>query len=405
MKSLALLGCVVLALLGFAWSSPAAPVGAPVHGRVTFEDGTPAAGARVKWLSLDVVDGALPFKNRENEMVCGADGAFRFEKMKKGPFRLEATALPANAKSEMFAVVPKVAEGTPNLKIVLKCGSSISGRVVDTKGSAVPAFRIGALQRYKLLGAKDRSTPTAVSGPEPREFKDDDGKFTFECLPDGEWEIFIAAGGTLPPKTVTVTLPRTGEPIELVVPPLSEKQVLTGRVVDPDGKRVAKAEVRAFSKPEEKSQIDEKSGTSDKDGAFRVEKLRSWPYVVFATAPGFSRSEYLELEGTESAVEITLTLRASCKLSGDVVDASGQPVADAYVTANEENTDMTPYAPQTKTDSKGHFELVDLVPGPNVVYAYTDEEHGAGEMGSAKRVVLAADAPATVKLKLRPPKK
>jgi hypothetical protein len=99
------------------------------------EDGTPAVGARVKWLSLDPVEGIVPAKNRENEVVCAADGAFRFEKMGKGPFRIEVTALRAGSKADSYAVLPKVAQGTPNLKIVVKCGSSVSGRVVGRRAT------------------------------------------------------------------------------------------------------------------------------------------------------------------------------------------------------------------------------------------------------------------------------
>ena len=293
----------------------------------------------------------------------------------------------------------------PNLKIVLKCGSSISGRVVDTKGQPVPSFKIGVLQRFKLGGAKDNAT--ATSGPEAREFKDEEGKFTFECLPDGQWEIFIAAGEPVPAKTTLVTLPQTGDPIDLLVPALSEKQALTGRVVDPEGKPVSGAQVRAAQVLDETatSWSEDKLAKTDKDGVFRIEKLRKWPYRFSATASGFSASIGLQLDGTESAIEFVLALRPSCKLSGDVVDANGQPVADCVVTATEENVAMTLDTPRTKTDTKGHFELAGLAPGANAVYAFTEEEHSAGEMGAAKRVVLAADAPATVKLKLRPPKK
>lgn len=399
MRALALIGIVVLAVFCFVWHSSAAPVVDTIYGKVTFEDGTSPLAARVKWLSLDPVDGLKPVPNRENEMVC-PNGAFKFEKMPKGPFRFEATARPASAKFDWYAVVPMIKAGTPNVKIVMKCGSSLSGRVVDSKDAAVPAFKIGVLQRYKLGGPKD--TATATSGPSARDFKDDEGRFEFECLPDGEWEIFIATGTGAPLKSTRVTLPYKGEPLTLTMPSFTEVKSIAGRVVDPQGNPVAGAKVRAAverGKKADADPVDDTTATTDKDGNYRLEKLTTWPVRVSAAAPGFGRTEVKRLDGTESMFELELKLRASCKLTGDVTDANDQPVSDCNVKADVEGEAITRADPQAKTDAKGHFEITDLAPGPNTVAAFTED--GEDELVAVKRVVLAVDAPAKVKLKLK----
>jgi hypothetical protein len=272
----------------------------------------------------------------------------------------------------------------------------------------VTAFKVGAIQRYKLGGPKDKAT--ATSGPDPREFKDDEGKFVFECLPDGEWELFVTCGEPVPAKTIHVTLPQAGEPITLIMPSFTEKQSLTGRVVDPQGKAVVGASVRAAAAAVGEGETavvntEDKFAKTDKDGVFRFEKLRKWPLQFSATAPGFGKSETLRLDGTESLSEIVLSLRPACKLTGDVVDANGQPVADCFVTADVEGQQLTRRRTADEDGQARTLRAHGSGTGANVVVAYTDDSHPAGELLALKRIVLAADAPATVKLKLKPPKK
>ena len=89
------------AIVALLWIVPGSNVHAQtpsgtLSGFVTFEDGTPASGARVVWHSLDATEGFGGNLFGENKVVCAKDGSFKCERLPKGPFRLDVTARPVD---------------------------------------------------------------------------------------------------------------------------------------------------------------------------------------------------------------------------------------------------------------------------------------------------------------------
>ncbi len=396
---------VRIATVVFLWAFVPANANAAgsIAGQVTLEDGSPAAGAIVEWRSLDATEGLMPSLLHDDRAVCGKDGSFRFEKMRKGPYRVQATARPPKAKSDWYVVVPDVKDGTTNLQIVVKRGSPVRGQVVDMDGKPVRSFSVLARQNY-VFGTNG----TASSGPEPQTFEDPEGRFVFESLPDGDWEFSVRTEGPRPAKSVKVHLPSKETPTIRLVADLTPRLTpgpVTGRVVDANGQPVKGARVRIGMQTEVgviSISGDDQETTSDEKGAFRFERVQE-PFVQLrADKEGTGRSELFLLDRTKPAPgDLTLVLKAGGKLSGTVVDAAGKPVAGCTLVAELEGDPDLVNAPTATSDAQGRFEFQDLLPGSYQVTGMTDKSHPLGELYGDANATVEGGKTAEVALKLR----
>lgn len=376
---------LVLAALGVETSALGTQERTPsgkVSGIVTFEDGAPATGAIVEWRSLDAIEGMLPDLLHENRVVCGKDGSFACTKMRKGPYRLEVLARPAKASCDSFVVVPEVKDGATDLKIVVKPGSAVSGRVLDAHGKPVATFAVVATQRYALTGSHARKS--SFSGPPARPFQDPDGRFVFGGLPDGEWELSVVPPVGTESAPVKVTLPRKDEPIVLTRPLELPTRTIAGRVVDPKGAAVKGAVVRT-SQPAVNGMISigpgNREAKTDDQGNFRLDGLIEPRMRLIASATGWGDSEPVIVDLAQGPPkDLVLTLRACGTVKGVVVDAAGKPVASCSVAAYDDGDLDLLNAPSLQTDAQGSFEFKCIAPGSYDFSASTERSHPAGEL-------------------------
>jgi RNA polymerase sigma factor (sigma-70 family) len=206
--------------------------------------------------------------------------------------------------------------------------------------------------------------------------------------------------------------------------------VVNGRVRDPDGKPVAKADVALVGKPKPPLRSEFRNtwnqvliqGQADGEGRFRLSASKSVPddfYEVFvlARAPGYALGrKSLEDEAEKGEVEVRLNQEEAVR--GRLVDLQGQPAAGVKVHVLGFSAGMAPNSDLQKkvlhagfhevpeglrlwpaaatTDAKGRFVLHGLRPDWNITIALRDKDQARQELslkaqdkGKAEEVTLA----------------
>jgi hypothetical protein len=224
-------------------------------------------------------------------------------------------------------------------EVDLAGGVTISGRVVDLGqqqpvGDVEVVFR-GAEGEATTMSAADGTYAIRVPAGVYRAFVRDDAVVSFapaapERLPGPP----MAAAAGLPDDALMtlVFAHRDSTGVDLAV---VGGGIVTGRVVDREGRPIADAVVRArngWLRPALGTDVAE----SDRDGRFEL-RLPSGSYVVDATHPSFAgvlappeEAPMLDLLAG-ARVEKTFVLTAGCIITGRVVGADGRPAGDGAI--------------------------------------------------------------------------
>lgn len=110
--------------------------------------------------------------------------------------------------------------------------------------------------------------------------------------------------------------------------------------------------------------------SSDERGQFRIEGLAPGTYQLEARAPGHART--VQRNVRIPATPLTVALQAAGVIEGFVVDAQGQPAADAEVQVGGRS-------PQTVTTGQGGGFSLEVEPGTHILSARKGEEAGSLE--------------------------
>jgi protocatechuate 3,4-dioxygenase beta subunit len=169
-------------------------------------------------------------------------------------------------------------------------GTALRGQVVDPAGAPVAGARVMAASDdgFGLSG-----TPLDVEGAERLPWlkrydavTDAEGRFELRGPEPGELRLAVRAAGFAPWDQADVVLP-SGDAHELDPIRLELSVVLTGRVVDPDGRAVAGAELQRFAPMEGGIVFGGGLGasgvrvaTTDVDGSFTVDQLAAGSYTL-----------------------------------------------------------------------------------------------------------------------------
>jgi hypothetical protein len=333
------------------------------------------------------------------EVRTGRDGAFRVDRLPPGSFRVRAGWESAEERGAHDAaeVVP-VAAGTSDLRILLRKGRPLAGRVLA--GDGVPfrdPFRAGS----GIPGAGD---PRARRGRDVS-FGNAGGEGNFRIpdvrAGDHDLEILPGAADGRPPEHAALLLRGVPAGTEGIEARLVRGRSIEGFVEDEGGFPVPDGEIRAFPGGERRASVRIGGGVT-RDGAFTTGLLDPrFDYDLVFTR--FDPSRGVRQWGLARRVAPgtkghRVVLGDSSPLRGRVEDGSGWPVGRGVpVRAVFADYDID-HAENAGTAADGTFALHGL--GTPGAFRYRVRAGGGGGFApsSASEPVAPGDPPAVVRV-------
>lgn len=286
-----------------------------INGHV-LEDGSnkPVVAARVMLLPQP----GRPMTGPPPQTTTDADGAFAFASLAPGDYRLDVQKtgfVPSNyLQPGTRAAMPRpfhVEAGQPTaVDVHLRKGAIVTGRVLDMNGEPLADARVMALRRMDAgPAARGGMAPRLVPAPGQGQQTNDIGEFRVSGLPPGQYIIAASPRVTLP---------------------------FGASGGAPPADAGARTTIATTYYP----------GTTDPDGA-----------QLISVAAG----------ETVNGIQFTMQSSVAFRVSGIVVDESGQPVAGAMVMlmGDPRSGPMGMLGPGggARTNENGRFTIVDVVPG------------------------------------------
>ncbi len=315
--------------------------GLSVRGVVVDAQDRPVAGVTVSARETTVSKDPRASVSSGGSTATEADGIFEIPALVAVTYELSCygQVVPPAEPTEVDLTGGTDKDG---VRIKLRAGGRIEGRVVDEKGNPQPKVHISA----SSVEAMRNSTQTTTA---------DDGSFTLENLATGGVRISMGIGGSffgvsLRPlaagpedpdwELVQVEEGKTTR-VELRVAARSGK--ITGKVVDSEGQPIADAFVSA-SRLSESAATGRNEGIyrarwdgeeqqphlSDQDGEFTVEGLEPGTYVVFANRRGGGEGY---VEGVAAGSRVEVRINETGEMSGTLVGADGSTPSEFTITA------------------------------------------------------------------------
>lgn len=210
-----------------------------------------------------------------------------------------------------------------------------------------------------------------------------DGRFSLADLSDGHYELVARAAGFAPTLVKGLSLTGSSGQSDLGTIVLKPGVRQSGVVVDRQDRPLAGVVVKLWQElteyaagPAPPRPADQEARTGA-DGRFTLPDLA--PGVkssLVAEQPGFLSGDPL-LVSSPGEGEIRFVLATAARLSGRMVDESGNPVRGTVIVIPVRARNLYPQDIRgamrfTKSDEAGHFSLVDLEEGPADVSAKVD---------------------------------
>ena len=281
-----------------------------VTGRVVFEGGNPAAGARVEVPSMT---------GRDRSVTAGAGGAFSV------PDLPPDDAISPRVRFEGAVNVPETIEveratGPVTIEISSRHAAGFAGRVLDAEGKSIAGAKVSLRHHYRCVG---RDESFGVQKPVASAETDAAGRYEFRAFwPKDRYSVAAGAagfGGAEGREAVgeagkltdlgAVTLTRAGLAVK-------------GTVRDAAGKPVAGAAVFSVDGPE---RGETKSGP---DGSFALSKFADAPAWVFARKAGYKLALAEVTPGDGKPAALTLAQLGAPPAPAPVVSAEHNAAMD-----------------------------------------------------------------------------
>ncbi len=297
---------------------------APLFGLVRDASGQPVAGAG---LSAQLADDQLAIARRSYrtlQATSAYDGSFRFpDALYSSPYRITVRAQGfASAAVDVPPLTPDVA--AEPVWIVLSRGRQTHGRVVDTNDNPVPGAEVKLRwptegERVRFFDRLDATKPTTT---------DERGEFRFPAVRAGEYEVRAVHNEFLAPGNARTDVPEGEGDFDLGSFTLIPGAEIHGVVTAPNGDGVRDATIQVNRYGPDRDQ--ERTATTDIDGAFRLGGLAHEPVDLDVRADGYAPTR-LPQARPDTGEPILIELEAGASLTGRVVDEAGKPVARAEV--------------------------------------------------------------------------
>ena len=304
--------------------------GAVLAGRVVTDHGEPAPAAAVRVSNAD----DRRRWARPRQVYADADGRFEITGLARKP--VQVVALHERATSKTHDADLEAQSVQKNIELVLELDGVIAGVVVDSNDEPVDGAQVRLLPDFRsrevsFAEMRLRGMATEVS--------DAGGRFEFRGLAESTYFVQASPPGSeagfrgMRPgrggrggggNRVEATVGNTE--VRLV---LAARGAIAGKVALPDGKPVTFFTItmggfRGNSTP-----------FASEDGSFRLGDLEPGEYQPRLSGPDFDQAYFPATEISEGeVVDVgTITVVQGRKIAGKVVNASGQAVANATVTA------------------------------------------------------------------------
>lgn len=294
-----------------------------IEGRVTDTQGRPLEGADVKASRAPGPHNRLELGRRPvfqtfPSATTGPDGMFRLGELKAG----DSLDLSVQHPDHMAARLPGVKVPTAEpLRIELRKGRTLSGRVVGTEGEPVAGAALSQSRGSRLHGSTDPEGAFHIGGIEP-----------------GSVDLRVTAKGYRPKVLEGIVIPEEKDPESLEIT-LGRSVPVEVRVLSTDGEPLAGEWVQANpeTSPEASQDLREthdfqmrgqRNNRTDGRGVVKVEVPKPGRYRFSVTNREPSTVVDVPPEGT--SVELRVPPRI--ELSGRVVDENGDGISGARVT-------------------------------------------------------------------------
>jgi hypothetical protein len=300
----------------------------------------------------DAVISARPSREPSMPVTASTDasGAFHIVGLPPGDYTLSGKTDTHMFEDEKPITISDRDVG--DVTIELDIGVTLSGRVEPPTVATVelqfdPGDGTYDLNQYARAGRTRVET-------------DASGTFRLPQIPDGNFEIVAT---TVDGRFGTLPINVAGAAQSGLVVTLAPRSTISGRVVDADGKpRRGLSVYRQSLYRKEKATtlmgVNSPFARTAADGSFKFSSLEAGDYLVTVD---FKDGTYVHVDGKTDVRDVTVVVpgRAGV-ITGQVIDATGKPVARAHVAAMREGD--APFPPQeglgqTTTDDTGHFRF------------------------------------------------
>ena len=332
-----------------------AEAAASVTGRITTRDGMPIANVHMR-VDAPQRSGLNPITAITND-----DGRYTLAGLAPGRYTLigrhHGGYLPT--MSAPPSVNATAGMRLANLDYIYEATGQMTGRVVNAEGAAVAGAEVRLRAERQGL-----TTPTATMSRS-------DGTFSFGgLLPGTQYVVWAKTDAQLSAPVGPFQLNEgNDEPLEVRV---TDAASVSGVVVDSNGAPRAGLLVSADAPLSfnfvAQPAIGDASATSGEDGTFTIAGLYAGSYNVRASKPesdSYSSSNAQSVLLTPGERRSGLRVvwsdsRGSLAISGMVANTRGEPIVEAWVSANSSDAGMYGSA---RSDEHGRFTLAGLTPG------------------------------------------
>ena len=349
--------------------------GCTLYGTVQTGSGKPLAGIRISTAPDDSKLGT-------QSGISDAQGYFEMEGLPPGEHSLQI--LVEGSYVRAGPTVDLVPNKDNLVVITLPESGGLTVRAVTSDGEALP-------EDLSLKASRVKAGKTEESF---RAQPDERGFFQMNMLEAGTYQVHLESTSRKyifpPAKTAEVQEGATQE----IVFNLEKGGLIKGRVMDSEGKPVAKARLSLTLRATTNLVI-RRSTTSETDGRYLFDSLPAGTATVEMNVRGFQavRKENLVLPPS-GKLSLDLILNLGIRLEGRVLDADGRPVPSATVAARPSGDSTLNQVPQTVSDADGRYSLTGLAPGRYNVYAiYRNPANPRAVQSTSEQIIVEENSP------------
>lgn len=273
-----------------------------------------------------------------------------------GAVGTSAFPLPASQENEIQKV-----------DFALEQGATVSGRVVDMQGKALPKSRL----RMTFVSPPDTKSSLLTQQKVAPDWltTDESGRFTFQNVPASEYLFQVRKDQTerqARNAPLDVSVGRVLTAIDVVVESYEERGSLSGRILDAVSRRPVEKPLITFTQRDSSEESDSVSGhttLNEAGGSYQITGVSPGAGVLVVAAPGFATEEVeVEVRAGQTR-EININLTPEGVLQG-YATRDGKPCGYGYVSArlsDRESAGATSF--DVQTNEEGYYEITGLRAG------------------------------------------